>query len=160
MRYMKLITLLIFGACFTSLPAQETIPASGSNATGSQGSVSYTIGQVAYSTNTNANGSVTQGVQQPFEISIVSGIDDAANISLIMEVYPNPTTDFIKLVVNDYESDNLSYKLYDINGKPLMENQVIGTVTSIPMGNLMSGTYFLKINENRKEIKIFKIIKY
>ena len=55
------------------LQGQETIPTTGGSATGIGGSVSYTIGQVAFNTfrGTAATGSVVQGVQQPYEISIV-----------------------------------------------------------------------------------------
>jgi hypothetical protein len=44
--------------------AQHTQPASGSNASGSGGSVSYTIGQVFYTPMTAASGSTDQGIQQ------------------------------------------------------------------------------------------------
>ena len=47
--------------------SQEAIAASGSEAKGSGGSGSYTVGQTFYTTNTAATGSVSQGVQQPFE---------------------------------------------------------------------------------------------
>ena len=50
------------------LQAQESPTAAGGEATGSGGTASYSIGQVVYTTNTGTNGSVAQGVQQPFVI--------------------------------------------------------------------------------------------
>ena len=52
---MKLITMLLLSLGFTGLNAQEAIPATGGEASGSGGTVSYTVGQVAYITNTTNN---------------------------------------------------------------------------------------------------------
>lgn len=51
----------------TGLYAQTSILASGGDNSGSGGSVSYSVGQVFYTTNTGTSGSVEQGVQHPFE---------------------------------------------------------------------------------------------
>ena len=53
--------LLLFSTI--QLHAQETVPATGGDATGSGGTSSYTVGQVVCTTNTGSNGSVAQGVQ-------------------------------------------------------------------------------------------------
>jgi hypothetical protein len=45
----------------TTIQAQNTIPASGGNASGS-GTASYSVGQVMYQTHTGTNGSVSEGV--------------------------------------------------------------------------------------------------
>ena len=63
-----------------SLQAQETIPATGGNASGSGGSVSYTIGQITYRTISGTNGAVTQGIQQPYEISVVTAVENTEGI--------------------------------------------------------------------------------
>ncbi len=55
--------------------AQESIVASGGEATGTGGSSSYSIGQVSYTSNQGTGGSVEQGVQQPFEIYAVLGME-------------------------------------------------------------------------------------
>jgi len=124
--------------------------------------VSYTVGQVVYTTNTGTNGSVAQGVQQPFEISVVTGIEEAKGITLQCSAYPNPTTDFLTLKVDASTSlsiQSMEYQLFDINGKLLENKKVEDDETSIVMSNLVPATYFLKIIQNNKEIKTFKIIK-
>jgi Secretion system C-terminal sorting domain len=149
--------LLVMG--LTGLHAQQAIPVAGGNASGSGGSVSYSVGQVVYTTNTGTNGSVAQGVQQPFEISVITGLEQANWINVICSVYPNPTADFLTLKVENYDKENLSYQLYDINGKLLENKKLNGTETGIVMSNLVPATYFLKVTQNTKEVKIFKIIK-
>ena len=48
------VALLFLG--LSNLQAQEAVPASGGEAGGSGGSVSYTVGQVVYTTKTGTNG--------------------------------------------------------------------------------------------------------
>jgi len=139
--------------------AQETVTTSGGNATGSGGTVSYTIGQVAYSTNTNTAGTVTQGVQQPYEILVVTGLEEAKGINLEFSVYPNPTSDFLKLRVENYKLENLVYQLYDSNGSLLQNGEIKNKETVIRTGDLAPAAYYLRISANEKEIKTFKIIK-
>jgi len=120
LKKLKLSILLLLGLGLSTLQAQEAIPASGGNASGSGGSVSYSIGQMVYSTNTGTNGSVAQGVQQPYEISEVIGLEEAKGINLKCIAFPNPTTDFLTLKVDvsaTLKFQTLNYQLYDISGK-------------------------------------------
>ncbi|CAN5515456.1 hypothetical protein BH10BAC1_BH10BAC1_11460 [soil metagenome] len=155
----KLSTILFLGLGFTEIEAQEIANTSGGNALGSGGSVNYSVGQIVYTTNTGTNGSVAQGVQQPYEISIVTGFEDASKINLSFSVYPNPTTDYLKLNIENYKTQNLTFILLDIDGKLLESKKLENNETSISMKNNASGIYFLKIIESNKELKTFKIIK-
>lgn len=156
---LKLSAVLLLGLGLTGLQAQENVNATGSNASGSGGSASYTVGQVVYTTNTGTTGSVAQGVQQPFEISVVTGIDDAKYITLSVSAYPNPTTDYLTLEVKEFELSNLHFQLYDMNGKLLQSEKITGSQTSIVMSSLLPAMYFVKVVQGNKEVKTFKIIK-
>ena len=81
-RQVKLIAILLLGLGLIELQAQEAIPASGGDASGSGGSVSYSIGQVVYQTHTCTSGSVAEGVQQSFEILVVTAIEEAKGVTL------------------------------------------------------------------------------
>ncbi|NQY09263.1 MAG: T9SS type A sorting domain-containing protein [Flavobacteriales bacterium] len=141
-----------------ALQAQETVPATGGEATGEGGTSSYSVGQITYTTDNGTNGSVAKGVQQPYEISIVTGIE-ATNINLELSVYPNPTTDRLTLAVKDTELNNLKFQLYDLSGKLIQQDQLRDQSTQISMQSLSAGTYLLKVSDNTKTIKIFKIIR-
>lgn len=154
---MKLSALFLLSFGMTVLIAQEAIPASGSNASGNGGTMSYTVGQVIYTANTGTNGSMAQGVQQPYEISVVAGIADDNGINLILSAYPNPVTEYIKLKAD--KTENLTYQLYDINGKIIENKKIVSNETNIVMSNFINAIYFLKISDNNKEVKTFKIIK-
>jgi len=153
-----LVIFCLIGFGFT-IQAQNAIPASGGNASGSGGTASYTVGQVVYTTNTGTTGSAAQGVQQPFEISVITAIEQAEYITLVCSVYPNPASDIITLKVENYDNENLSYRLYDINGIMLENKKITGNEIIILMGDLSPSVYFLKVIDNQKEIKTFKIIK-
>lgn len=54
---------------------------------------------------------------------------------------------------------DLSYVLFDLNGKAFASALVQQAETPIAMQNLPSGVYILKVNQNKTELKSFKIIK-
>lgn len=159
MKKTKILALLfLLGIAFPKLQAQESITASGGNATGSGGSASYSVGQVAYAYATGSNGSVSQGVQQPFEIFTL-GVDDFPAITLMMMVYPNPVTSLANLKIENLATENLEYQLYDLQGKLLSNRKITQDETQINMESLASAIYLLKIFDSNKLIKTFKIIK-
>ena len=156
---LKLSAVLLLGLGLTELQAQESINTTGGNASGSGGSASYTVGQVVCTTNTGTSGLVAQGVQQPYEIFIVTAIEEANGINLSVLAYPNPTTDYLTLEVKDFEVSNLRFQLYDMSGKLLQSEKITGNQTNIVMSNLVPATYFVKVVQGNKEVKTFKIIK-
>jgi hypothetical protein len=156
---LKLSAVLMFGLGLTGLQAQESVNATGGNASGSGGSASYSVGQVVYTANHVTNGSVAQGVQQPYEISTVTGIEEAKGINLLVSVYPNPTTDYLTLSIEEFEISNLSYQLYNMNGMLLQNEKITGNKASIVMRNLLPANYFVKVLQGSKEVKTFKIVK-
>jgi hypothetical protein len=151
------VLLLILG--LKGLNAQEAIITSGGNASGEDGSVSYSLGQVFYSTQMGDNGSVAQGVQQPYEISVVSSIEEAYGITLQVSAFPNPTADYLMLRVENYSRENLSYQLFDLSGKLLERGRMEEELTTISMQKLTPALYLLRVLDSTKEIKTFKIIK-
>ena len=138
------------------LHAQENAVTTGGEATGAGGTASYSVGQVVYTTNTGTNGSVAQGVQQPYEISTTVGINETS-INLELSVYPNPTTDYWTLKVED--NTELNYQLYDNQGKIIENKKVTANSTTISMEALPKSIYFLNVTDNKQVVKTFKIIK-
>ena len=149
--------VLLLGLGLTA-QAQQATTATGGNASGSGGTVAYSVGQIVYTTNTGTTGSVAQGVQQPYEISIVLGIDDNS-IKLELTAYPNPTTNFLTLNVGKAELSTMNFELYDMSGKLIESRKIISSSETIAMENLPTATYFLKVTNNNNQVKTFKIIK-
>ena len=159
MKHKKTITsaaFLLLG--LGGLHAQESINGSGSEATGTGGTASYSVGQVVYTTATGTNGSVAQGVQQPYEISVTTGINETT-INLEMSVYPNPTTNYLTLKVESEQIEILTYQLIDIQGKVIENKKVTADNSTIKMTELPKATYFLSVVNNNQVVKTFKVIK-
>jgi len=163
MQYIKLkisaVFLLALG--IPGLYAQEAISSGGGNASGSGGSVSYSVGQVVSDYQTGTSGSLFQGVQQPYEIWIMNGLEEFADITLDYRAYPNPATDFILLKV---DNDNiplstLTIFMYDLSGKLIKILNINDIETIIHMENFKPAVYYLKVIQGSKEVKTFKIIK-
>jgi hypothetical protein len=155
---MKTITLL---ACLLFVTpvmyGQDAIPASGGAAIGSGGTVSYSVGQLMYTTNIGS-GTVSQGVQQAFEFQTLSN-PELTTVNLSAVTYPNPTKDYIVLSLTDATLTGLSYMMFDLQGRLVTKAKVEQEATQIAMKNLAIGVYILKVNQNNQELKTFKIIK-
>ena len=158
-----LFVILAFTFSLSSSSAQETFPASGGDAKGSGGSVSYSVGQLFYIIHTGTAGSVAEGVQQPFEISVVTGIQDAIGINLVFSAFPNPAFDYLILRVDNYDFENLEYFLYNVSGRPLKEGKITAFETTISVASLVPAVYFVKVIQtipSYQEVKTFRIIKH
>lgn len=152
----------ILGTLFFLVPffiiSQEIISSTNGDSSGSGGSSSYTIGQVFFNTIESDNGSLVEGVQQPFEFQTLS-TPALLTVQLTAVTYPNPTTDFVLLKILDTALENLQYTLFDLNGKTIVSKKINSFSTKITMKNFAIGMYLLKITKNNQPLKTFKIIK-
>ncbi len=154
---LKIVTpflLLSTGIAFS----QEAPVSAGGDLTGTNGNVSYSVGQEAYTTDTGTNGSVAQGVQQPYEIYTVLGSENF-NINLQMTVFPNPTANVLTLQIKNYDFSMMNYQLFDLNGRLIESEKISAESTTIVIEKYPTAVYLLKVMENNKELKTFKIIK-
>lgn len=155
---MKTIITLLFVGSSSFFFSQSTINASGSDASGTNGNVSSSIGQVFYESSGSLSGTVIPGVQQSYEILETLGMD-IKEIGLNMKIYPNPTADVLNLSIafNDYKS--YSFELIDNSARLLITGNVKNANTSLLMTVYPAGIYILKVKKGGKLIKSFKVIK-
>jgi hypothetical protein len=159
MRISFFISLTLIGLGLNGLYAQVTMPVSGGVASGSGGSIAFSVGQLTYTTNTGSTGVVSQGVQQSYEIWITTESIEGKQITLSVSAFPNPTTDYLKLNIEAGEHPELIYQLSDLNAK-ILENAIInGPEALIEMNKYAPSVYFLRVIKGDIIIKTFKIIK-
>jgi hypothetical protein len=140
--------------------AQTAIASQGGDVQSSEGSVSYTLGQVAYDYSHSATGSVSAGVQQSYIETV--GIDNYPEITLFLSVYPNPASHFVVLRISAasiQELKHLRAYLYDISGNELQTLPIRDLETQIDLESLATSVYFLKVVNNKRTLKTFKIVK-
>ena len=157
--YIIRLLILTIGLSWSDFAqAQQSSNAAGGDATGSGGSVAYSVGQIVYTTHTGSTGSVAQGVQQAYEIFSIGINETELNSSL--SLFPNPIVDNLTLQISDFNKEKLSYILFDTQGKLLSNGQVTAQQTQINTSSLLPATYFIKVlNQENKQVQLFKIIK-
>ena len=96
--------------------------------------------------------SYTNGI---LTITPSTGIGDLsiANVS----VYPNPTSDVIKISMEEI-TGNTTYRLFTITGRLILVEAIEGDITTVDMSHLESGIYLLQLQEGDKVMN-YKIIK-
>jgi hypothetical protein len=125
-------------------------------------SLSYTLGELAVSTLSNANLILTQGFQQPS--LIINSVNNPGQIDWSIIAYPNPVADYLNVSFNFNDNQDIVLELSDITGKKVYlerYNNLIGIEEkSINFSNLKSGIYILSIyNPQKTLIRTVKIQK-
>lgn len=160
---MKKSVVFIFALWLVTMQtinAQSDIVPLGGTATGNGGTVTYTIGQVAVQANSDGGTTISEGVQQPYEIQTI-GIDNYPGITLNATVYPNPTQGTVILSIDSFDSfsDIVFARLYDGNDKQIREIRIADHQTEIGMESLSTGTYYLNLFSGKQMLKSFKVVK-
>lgn len=137
--------------------SQEALLPSGGEAQGNGGSVSYSIGQTHYISVNNSTGTVSQGVQQAYEIFTVGIFDHSIEIDL--SVFPNPTANELNLKVSNWGQQQMQFRLLDMSGKVLISRDIIQETTILNMLTYPPAVYLLEVYSGNQPVKSFKIIK-
>jgi hypothetical protein len=150
--------LMLFLVPITLLKAQAAVLGTGANATGSNGSVSYSVGQVAYLVK-GSSSQVSEGVQQVYEITTLATNEISNSTEEGILLYPNPFKDYLYL---DFTTNNFKgseYQLFDAQGKLIKTEKISQSKSEFNFSYLPSAMYIIRINQEGKNIKTFKIIK-
>ncbi|KUJ51676.1 T9SS type A sorting domain-containing protein [Chryseobacterium sp. JAH] len=158
---MKRIFIYGFFLIFCSISevnAQKAVLTTGSNTTGSNGSVSYSVGQIDFISK-GGNNQVMEGVQQAYEIITLSTTETSGSDKKDILLYPNPFKDFLFLDFTTNDHRNSEFQLFDSSGKLLREDKITQAKTEFNFSSLPSAMYIIRINQKGKNIKTYKIIK-
>lgn len=150
--------IVLLTAINTAANAQQSAVTAGGHASGTNGSVSYSIGQISNSSATGSSGTINEGVQQPYEFFPLE-VNAYSNINLSCKLYPNPVVSKLFLNVDGMLNESLGYDLFDIQGKLIRKGLVLSASTEIEMSDLSSGSYILKVHDDLSALKTFKVIK-
>lgn len=156
---LKKAILLIFIFNVIYMQAQEKTYSSGGNASGSGGSINYSIGQLVSNDSSDGTYTVSQGIQQAFGIFEILNLNTYQSTNTKIFVFPNPTANYLNLSINVGNSGKLAYQLFDSTGRLLQIKDNLKTNETISMEGLTSAVYYLNISENNQIKNTFKIIK-
>lgn len=161
MRYKirSFIALLLFWFALSGMQAQKSIATTGGSGFGNGGTLNYSIGQMVYTNTTGSIGTLSYGVQQAFEFTVVTSLKDNKGIALECTVYSIPNTNIVVLKIERFQLNPLMYQLYDLNGKLLERHSVVSIETSINMSQRPSATYLLTVTQKDKMVHSIRISK-
>lgn len=160
-----LFCILYFAfSSFAQTLSPQVISTAGDYSVGSNGSLSWTIGETITETYTNGNNILTQGFQQ--DTTIIVKIQDL-NISFLVSVYPNPANDYLVVEFLSPFNTGINIDLFDMQGKKISAGSLPpsnGSTTvkkQVDIKNFASADYLLNITSaNGRLIKSYKIIKH
>jgi len=166
---MKKMYLLLFAALSAAFGIAQTsgqhevIGSSGEQLKTSQGSVSFTVGEVTTKTFKGTSGGVdlTQGFQQSyFQIEDVSEISENSIKEFKVKVWPNPTLRYLNIDIGDSkEGEYIQAEIIDVSGVKLEEFNVVEN-PKIDLDAYPVSNYFLRIYDTKSmRVRMFKIIK-
>lgn len=158
MKHLIPILLIILGkTILQNLNAQEVVASGGNYYDAGQISISWTLGETMIETYGSTDLILTQGFQQPV-LSVSTLIEDP-DLDFQITAFPNPTRGHINISTDLLHSDNLIYRVYDMQGRFIISNRLVSTQTRVAFDDYHPGTYFIRIIRDEKPVKVFKIIK-
>jgi hypothetical protein len=137
-----------------SVSAQEVVSTQGDSYSNGSGSIDFTLGEVIIATGTDGTNDITQGFHQT-NWNFLGVEDFAPNYEAI--IFPNPTEDVLNIKTSMFE--NVTYTLYDAQGKLVLQDILSAEQTPIQVSQLATGAYSLTLNNDTQNLKTFKLIK-
>lgn len=156
-RFMKIRFLGILYIVTITAAAQSGIVAAGGVADGDAGSATFSIGQIDYGFQQSGTFSVSEGLQQPFEIIPLA---TAQPRGLQMTLYPNPTASGVRLYLPSGTAGGYSYEVFNGGGQRVGQGKFAVSDGIIPLQAFSPGVYLLRIVLSDGREQTFKIIKH
>ncbi|MBK9044146.1 MAG: T9SS type A sorting domain-containing protein [Saprospiraceae bacterium] len=153
--YRCLLPVVVWVSLQNVVFTQSGFSTSGIDISSEKGRISATVGQITHYQWVSNKGIINEGVQQPYEIFILTGVEE---YSISLSLFPNPTLDDVILLI-DNPGETLSYRLSSLDGKTLKDEDIHENETIIHLDNFMATVFLLTVFENNKIVKTFKIIK-
>lgn len=158
MKVNLLIIALFSFVASQNVTAQNAVVAAGVKATGTGGSISYSVGPIIFK---KPDGSAAStGLQQPYEIMTL-GTPSISASTIGLTYYPNPTDSNLHLILNQSSFESYAYEVLTLEGKVVVASHSIGSSdTLIDLASQPTGIYLVTVRYNHEILKTFKIIKH
>ena len=99
----------------------------------------------------------THNFSENFTVLVVSTVGINENGQSLITIFPNPTTDFININLNNTMATQAV--IYDVYGKKINEEALTETDNRINVSELANGVYFIKIFNEGQIVSTTKFIK-
>jgi len=150
-----IVTLLVV----SKICAQHNLLTAAAGIADAGGTVEYSVGQLTFHLVSGDDGSLMEGVQQPWEIQIMPGFSELPGVGLKCSLYPNPATTFITLEITGREPAGMECRISDMNGRILKNVPIHHTITTIAADDLPGPSCLVTLIENNLPLITYKLIK-
>lgn len=152
-----------------------SINSGGGDATGQQGNLSYSIGQIFALQVFKNEGLIDSGVQRSFIEEVLESnppVVDSADVDIVLNpipvidsvaldivAYPNPVINTLYVDKGNQEFEEVTYQIYDFSGKLLKHGNLENPISEIQLDYIQSGIYLLVVVSNDETVYSLKVIK-
>ena len=135
----------------------DVVTTTGGYYANSTGSLSWTMGEPISETVTDTSNTLTQGFQQG-AYSVVSVVDELAQPTINISVYPNPVTSLLN--IKSDSNDPFRAEVIDLQGNIVYEQAFENGQGQIDLSSFSDTMYLLGVyDKDGNRIKVFKIQK-
>ena len=155
----KFILTFILFACSNLNLSQDSTVSSGASVDSSEGSFSYTVGQILISQNLNNSNSVlndtkvlNHGVQQIF----LQRCNENSRVEILAT--PNPSNGQVTINLKNWDEKEIDLNVYDMMGKNVLFTNISADKTKLDLSYLSSGAYIISLGYHCGSIDSFKLL--
>lgn len=160
--FILLFTLFLGVYGYTQTIVTQSLNSSGVNMSQSNGSLSFTIGELVIVSQMDNQGNIlNNGFIAGAALSSLT-IQEPNTDDLDFIIFPNPTTEVISIRINDDTIEKVIVTIKDSQGKEMYSERLtfISNTIRINTQSYASGAYLLYIlNSKNKILGIYKILK-
>ncbi len=160
----RIIVFTLFAISFSSFGQKltPTVVSSGGSYFSAGGyTLSATIGEIAVTTLKSGSLTLTQGFQQPYDITSIkeTGLDWS------ITAYPNPVSEFLNIRFDLTDPIDLNVEIVDISGRKHLIRELYyvtpGEIVTFDMSGFVRGVYLVRIyTPDWRVQKTYKIQKF
>ena len=139
--------------------SQNSIVSSGASVETNEGSLSYSVGQILTSQNSNSSSSVlsnttllSHGVQQVF----LQRCNENSRVEILAT--PNPSNGQVTINLINWDEKEIDLNVYDMMGKNVLFTNISADKTKLDLSYLSSGAYILSLGYSCGSINSFKLL--
>lgn len=157
-----IVALLVGSISHAQSIAPQSVNSGGTKMSQSNGSISFTIGELVTLSQTDSEGNTLGGGFTAGATVTTVSIQEPNAEALNVKVYPNPTTDLVNIQISHSTLEQVIVSIIDLQGKEVYNGKyaAINSVIGVNTASYSRGTYILTLKDkNNLVLGTYKIIK-
>ena len=154
--------LFMFSYSHAQSIAPQSINSGGTSVSQSNGSLSFTVGELVVLSQTDSEGNTLGSGFTTSSTLSTSSLQETDKLILDVKIYPNPTNELVNIQINYSIIEQVLVSISDLQGKEIFNGKYAGVsnVIGINTINYSAGTYILSLKNTENQILgTYKIIK-